>query len=57
MTRQEELASIGYYRIVDISKMIGMHHDTVRHRIAKLKLVPFEKWYYSEEQILLIKYE
>lgn len=55
MTRQEQLKSIGYLLVSDIAEKLFMHKRTVKITIKKLELVPFEKRYYSEEQIELIK--
>lgn len=55
MTRHEELKGIGYIRMTDIAILLSLHEDTVRDKIKRLKLIPFERWYYSPEQIELIK--
>jgi len=55
MTRHEELNSIDYYRVSQISEKLCIHKDTVTYRIKMLELVSFESWYYSIEQIELIK--
>jgi len=55
MTRQEQLKSIGYLLVSDIAEKLFMHRSAVKRTIKKLELVPFEKRYYSEEQIELIK--
>lgn len=55
MTRQEQLKSIGYLLVSDIAEKLFMHKSTVKRTIKKLDLLPFEKRYYSEEQIELIK--
>ena len=55
MTRTEELLSIGLFRIIEISEMLSMDTDTIRHRIKKLEIIPFERWWYDEYQIRMIK--
>jgi len=55
MTRTDELLSIGLLRIEDITKKLFLSEDTVRKRIVKLGIIPFEQWWYDEYQIELIK--
>jgi len=55
MTRTDELLSIGLLRIEDITKKLFLSKDTVRRRIVKLEIIPFEQWWYDEYQIELIK--
>ena len=54
--RTEELLSIGFMRVSEIAEALFIHRDTVRYRIAKLGIVPFEKHWYNEHQIELIKF-
>lgn len=56
MSRTEELLSIGLIRISDISKKIIKDEDTIRYRIKKLGIIPFEKYWYDEYQIDLIRF-
>lgn len=55
MNRTEELLSIGLMRISDIAKKIIKDEDTIRYRIKKLGIIPFEKWWYNEYQFDLIR--
>jgi len=55
MTRTNELLSIGLLRVVDIATKLFLSEDTVRRRIKKLEIIPFEQWWYNEYQIELIK--
>lgn len=54
MNRTEELLSIGLMRIDHIAKKIDRHKDTIRYRIKKLGIIPFEKYWYDEYQVNLI---
>ena len=54
MTRSQELQSIGLLRIDHIAEKIGKHKDTVRYRISKLGIIPFERWWYDECQLEMI---
>lgn len=54
MNRTEELLSIGLMRISDIAKKIIKDEDTIRYRIKKLGIIPFEKYWYDEYQVNLI---
>lgn len=54
MTRTQEMQSIGLFRLDHIAEKIQKHKDTVRYRISKLGIIPFEKWWYDEYQLEMI---
>lgn len=53
--RQNELRGIGYINVTEIAEKLFIHRVLVSIRIKKLELIPFERYYYSEEQIEMIK--
>lgn len=55
MSRTEELLSIGMFRICDIAIILNLHKDSVSYRIKRLGIIAFEKWWYDEYQLEIIK--
>lgn len=55
MTRTEQLLSIGLLRIEEISKLINLGTDTIRYRIKLIGIIPFERWWYDEYQLEIIR--
>lgn len=55
MTRTEQLLSIGMFRIIEIANILNVDTDNISYRIKKLVIIPFERWWYDEHQLEMIK--
>ena len=55
VSRTDELREVGYYRVSEIAKMLKQDPRRISNIIELLGLTPFEKYFYNEYQIQLIR--
>ena len=55
VSRTDELREVGYYRVSEIAKMLKQDPRRISETIKLLGLTPFEKYFYNEYQIQLIR--